>query len=915
MLPSTEIRRKYSVSSASDYEETYRYKAVRERSRERLASDHKAGGDELTQKHRTWAEQTAPQLQKHTSISSSQRLERPLTTIDSIQRLERHLTTTISDDRSHDSNFQREGYLLNALAPQRSHQPEKLHSGSSSNRWPVDAVNYSTSPLYTSTQLTDARLPKKYHDKLKLQSNSSRDHEAAGAKDHASQLLLHRGIDPELLSGSSASHRGPEDPDKSMDLIASALGVPAEAATSLETLQSYIADLQGNSRAQKPCRHQVIHRVKHKGIMDQLYLDQPQQIRNGRHSRMGMAGNRPVSDLELYLAKNPEVIFIVYRDYTPWLSKDEHFTNDDFEDTHHLKYSHESLVPVTKELSHAVSDFLKQLCGITIEYKDNVTLWAPYVAVYHNRGHALESFLVSLRQRQREQFQLLLDYIISQCSGEWAMVDDLIKRRKITSECIAYLFKPGDVVVHGKLQNARGYLCNLWPREAHGSKGARDAAVKASKIDVSRWDYDNGFVQHSTQLDLSVNSNMSEMDLAQLSVRPLRFMNPTEQETLRRRGNRIWKCRMRCFVSYHEDATREIHCSGDDRYMVDMAMYYKLHKPTDVWGGAGELEPEVMKQDEPPDDGKYPGFIFLMPPTIKAFNLKSKKWVDLQVDRIGDVVWNDEAFKSLVIKEKTKQLIQALISNHIEAERSTDLISGKGNGLVMLLHGGPGTGKTLTAESVAEIARRPLYPVTCGDIGTEPGRVETYLESVFHIGKTWGCVVLLDEADVFLEERSFENLQRNALVSVFLRALEYYDGILILTSNRVGHFDEAFKSRIQLAIRYKPLDRDQRTEIWKNFIRRLETLQEEGIDFADLKDHVPELAKKEMNGREIRNVITTGRQFIKWKRQQPSTGTCLLNYDMLNGDVIQPVAEFDEYLGELYGGNSSEQLARQDGKR
>lgn len=269
----------------------------------------------------------------------------------------------------------------------------------------------------------------------------------------------------------------------------------------------------------------------------------------------------------------------------------------------------------------------------------------------------------------------------------------------------------------------------------------------------------------------------------------------------------------------------------------------------------------------------------------------------------------------MVIKEKTKQLIHALISNHIEAQKSTDLISGKGNGLVMLLHGGPGTGKTLTAESVAEIARRPLYPVTCGDIGTEPGRVEAYLESVFHIGKTWGCVVLLDEADVFLEERSFENLQRNALVSVFLRALEYYDGILILTSNRVGHFDEAFKSRIQLAIRYKPLDRDQRTEIWKNFIRRLETLQEDDIDFADLKDHVPELAKKEMNGREIRNVITTGRQFVKWKRQQPNGGNCLLNYDMLNGDVLQPVAEFDEYLGELYGGNSSEQLARQDGKR
>lgn len=43
---------------------------------------------------------------------------------------------------------------------------------------------------------------------------------------------------------------------------------------------------------------------------------------------------------------------------------------------------------------------------------------------------------------------------------------------------------------------------------------------------------------------------------------------------------------------------------------------------------------------------------------------------------------------------------------------------------------------------------------------------------------------MLDEAEVFLEERTQADLQRNALVSVFLRALEYYDGILILTTNR-----------------------------------------------------------------------------------------------------------------------------------
>lgn len=49
--------------------------------------------------------------------------------------------------------------------------------------------------------------------------------------------------------------------------------------------------------------------------------------------------------------------------------------------------------------------------------------------------------------------------------------------------------------------------------------------------------------------------------------------------------------------------------------------------------------------------------------------------------------------------------------------------------------------------------------------------VTNYLESVLHLGKIWDCVVLLDEAVVFLEERGLADLQRNALVSVFLRVL------------------------------------------------------------------------------------------------------------------------------------------------
>lgn len=270
--------------------------------------------------------------------------------------------------------------------------------------------------------------------------------------------------------------------------------------------------------------------------------------------------------------------------------------------------------------------------------------------------------------------------------------------------------------------------------------------------------------------------------------------------------------------------------------------------------------------------------------------------------------WNDRAFERLVADEETKEMIQALVTNQLATEKGTDLIDNKGNGLILLLHGPPGTGKTYTAESVAEIARKPLYPVTCGDIGTKPEAVEKYLGSVFHLGKTWDCVVLLDEAEVFLEQRTLNDLERNALVSVFLRTLEYYDGILILTTNRVGTFDEAFKSRISLALRYEKLNKNQRKQIWQNFFSRLRDLgEQESVDLDDLESHVDELASYPMNGRQIRNSISTARQLAKYKKTR-------MKSDHLKRSITL-ADKFDKYLAEVREGDTTESPAtRKDGR-
>lgn len=329
-----------------------------------------------------------------------------------------------------------------------------------------------------------------------------------------------------------------------------------------------------------------------------------------------------------------------------------------------------------------------------------------------------------------------------------------------------------------------------------------------------------------------------------------------------------------------------------------------------------------MEQDAPPDEA----FLYLAQPQTKGFNLRTKKWLDLNIDQIHPVAWNSLAFDSLVLDRKTKELITALVSKQISSAKSTDVVAGKGNGLILLLHGGPGTGKTLTAEGVAEIAKKPLYrvscpchvnfrleriliciQVTCGDVGIKAEEVEKYLESVLYLGRLWDCVVLLDEAEVFLERRSLDDLQRNALVSVFLRVIEYHEGILILTSNRVGTFDEAFRSRIQIAVHYPPLRAYQRLQIWKNFFDRLESFKDGAVNVDELRDNLEELQKIEINGRQIRNAITTARQYAEWKNE-------VMTYDHLT-IALQVAQKFNDYSEKLRGGLTDDQIAEDEGIR
>lgn len=236
--------------------------------------------------------------------------------------------------------------------------------------------------------------------------------------------------------------------------------------------------------------------------------------------------------------------------------------------------------------------------------------------------------------------------------------------------------------------------------------------------------------------------------------------------------------------------------------------------------------------------------------------------VEFNIEQVRPISWNDEAFRSLVLPPGRKTLLQSLVEAHNADLGFDDFVKGKGHGLVINLYGPPGVGKTLSAEATSEHVRRPLYVVGGGDLGTTAAQLDDELQRIFDIATSWKAIVLIDEADVFLEQRSLHDLERNAMVAVFLRHVEYYRGILFLTTNRVKSFDEAFLSRIHVALHFQELSKSAKAQVWRAFLSKVgivigsDAEREEGKPvFKD--EWLDMLADREINGRQIKNATRT----------------------------------------------------------
>lgn len=422
-----------------------------------------------------------------------------------------------------------------------------------------------------------------------------------------------------------------------------------------------------------------------------------------------------------------------------------------------------SIVVQSKPLKTFLANVMRGYPGITMEL-DRVEFKRPFKPFVHRWEQLIEARDSVRDITMKSHVDLLYEVLEEE-------LRDIISSRKshiangvVTHDLLWSIFEPDDLIfspVDGR-QRVFSFRAGEIDR-----KGNFDTTLAYIDFDGDKF----GYMSHS----VSVPPYEGTLPITALPAFPLVYhsKNATIREDLIARG-KLWEDHKGYHYKQYEGVGktyfcgREIKLNVKSRIVIDTEAYNTFNPDEEV-NLNGRISSEHLSDDQR----------LISTPIVRGYALKDKRWLEFYIDGVTDITWDQQAFDSLVLphaRQDLKQLILAFADAQSKnLDEFDDIIQGKGRGVVMLLSGPPGVGKTLTAESVAEVMKVPLYVLSAGDLGTSASKVENSLKDIMSIVPRWGAVLLLDEADVFMETRNTTDLVRNELVSIFLRTLEYYE--------------------------------------------------------------------------------------------------------------------------------------------
>lgn len=245
-------------------------------------------------------------------------------------------------------------------------------------------------------------------------------------------------------------------------------------------------------------------------------------------------------------------------------------------------------------------------------------------------------------------------------------------------------------------------------------------------------------------------------------------------------------------------------------------------------------------------------------PYILTYNLTNYCYCCVHVEMLKEYVYDETIVDKLIIGSKKKDLLKAIISNE---NNFSDIVAGKSGGIVILASGKAGLGKTLTAEAYSEVMKKPLYCIQSSQLGISVDDIEKRLNKILYRAEKWGAVLLIDEADTYISQRG-DNIVQNCIVGIFLRLLEYFNGVLFLTTNRFDIIDDAIMSRVTAHIKYEYPNQEETLLIWKVLTKNF------GLKIQE--SSIAEIYHKyeTFSGRDIRNFL---KMYIKTSSKKEIT--------------------------------------------
>ncbi|KAK0637655.1 ATPase family AAA domain-containing protein 3 [Lasiodiplodia hormozganensis] len=527
---------------------------------------------------------------------------------------------------------------------------------------------------------------------------------------------------------------------------------------------------------------------------------------------------------------------------------------------------------------------------------DTITVHEPYCALVHHitelrnysNNLALERTPAGADESEKtdadvtyEHLQILLDFLDPHVEKTVLPARRRLKKDEatVTFDDLWYLMRPGSLA-YAKYEDI---WLGVMIKEAESLPADSEGAPPKWKI--TGWCMDNSWYTRCVgyaEVSVDIPFFEGEKHVTSLPIYPREFYDKTDanarREKFEARGRKmrdiLWHGH--AYVTYEGDCMDEKKRVYKGPMMAEATIPSGETVPDHKWS----LTWDYSLEDGRVDPKQRPGFpqpiyintenharelltddhLFLMCPVMPGFALAEKFWSPVHIDHMHPVEEPKYAVPDANIGDENSEIIKALSHRQLKSKVkwTADFVQHKGAGVAVLLYGPPGVGKTYTVELTALHTRRPMVSLTIGDLGTNEESIETEITKWFDLAHRWKAVLLIDEADIFLERRSTD-LARNGIVTAFLRKMEYFGGLLFLTTNRVEHIDDAFMSRVHVAIGFEKLDVAKRRGIWASFLDKLEreakgqiSVSDEARKFVLESD---EMAEVEWNGREIRNAF------------------------------------------------------------